>query len=232
MKIVRRLQERGSDETGRTDWAHRRKGRPWRRIRRPASGPERHLARERIRNPAFDRARGQRVGRDRRYRSALKFSSQYTTAAINLTDLYRQLGRDTEGESALRAAIAASPRDAAPHHALGLVLTRLKRPDAALAELRRAAELEPGEAHYQYVLGVALHSGGQRAEAMALLKSTLQNHSANREILSALISFSRLSGDTTAALGYAEQLAAITPQDRGLAALIQELRRANTSPAH
>lgn len=128
----------------------------------------------------------------------------------------------------LRAAITASPRDAAAHHALGLVLTRLKQPDAALAEFRRATELEPAQARYQYVLAVALNSSGQRDEAITVLKETLKSHSGNRDILLALISFSRLAGDATAALGYAEQLAAITPDDRNLAALIQELRRQKT----
>ncbi len=114
--------------------------------------------------------RGQTAEAETEYKAALKLSPQYATAAINLADLYRQLGRDTEGESILRAAIAASPRDAAPHHALGLALTRLKQPDAALAEFRRAAELEPGAARYQYVYAVALHSGGRVDEAMTVLK--------------------------------------------------------------
>ena len=63
------------------------------------------------------------------------------------------------------------------------------------------------------------------------LKQAVQRHPANPNILKALISFNRLAGDAPAALGYAEQLAAITPADRGLAALIRELRRATKSPA-
>ncbi|WP_244621245.1 tetratricopeptide repeat protein [Bradyrhizobium symbiodeficiens] len=73
----------------------------------------------------------------------MKLSPQYATAAINLADLYRQIGRDGDGESVLRKAIAASSADAAAHHALGLTLTRMRRPDEAFAELRRATELEP-----------------------------------------------------------------------------------------
>src|ERR1700756_5160775 len=53
-------------------------------------------------------------------------------AGINLAHLYRQLGRDGEGEGVLRAGIAASPRDAGLHHSLGLTLTRLKRPNDSL----------------------------------------------------------------------------------------------------
>ena len=119
-----------------------------------------------------------------------------------------------------------SPRDAAAHHALALTLTRLKRPDAALAEFRRTAELEPAQARYQYVLAVALHSSGQRNEAMTVLKNALRSHPGNRDILAALISFSRLAGDLTAALGYAERLAIVRPDDRSLKGLIEELRQA------
>ena len=174
--------------------------------------------------------RGQVAAAEAEYKAALLLSPQYATAAINLADLYRQRGRDSEGESALRGAIAVSPRDAALHHALGLTLTRLKRPDEALGEFRRATEVEPAQARYQYVYAVALHSGGRRDEAMAVLKQALKTHAGNRDILSALVSFSRLAGDLPAALGYAEQLALITPDDRNLAILIGQLRDQTSKP--
>jgi predicted CXXCH cytochrome family protein len=193
------------------------------------SNAERPEARTTLAN--FFRQRGLTAEAETEYRAALKLSPQYPTAAINLADLYRQLGRDDDGEGGLRAALAVAPRDAGLHHALGLALTRLKRPDEALAEFRRASELEPTDPRYKYVYAVALHSAGRPSEAIALLRQAVQSHPANADILTALISFDRLAGDAPAALGYAEQLAAITPEDRGLAALIQELRRATKSPA-
>jgi tetratricopeptide (TPR) repeat protein len=188
------------------------------------SNAERPEARTSLAN--FLAQRGHATEAEAEYKASLRLSPQYATAAIDLADLYRQLGRDSGGETILRAAIAYSPRDAAAHHALALTLTRLKRPDAALAEYRRAAELEPAQARYQYVYAVALHSSGQRDEAMTVLKEALRNHRGNRDILAALISFSRLAGDLTAALGYAEQLAIIRPDDRNLVGLIEELRQA------
>ena len=165
------------------------------------------------------------------YKAALRLSPQYAAAAINLADLYRQRGRDGEGEIILRAALAASPREAALHHALGLTLTRLKRPEDALNELLRATELDPDQQRYVYVYAVALHSGGRREEAMAVLKEALKSHPNDREILQALVSFSRIAGDATAALHYAEQLAIVEPGDHSLAELINELRRAAKSHA-
>ncbi|TPQ41340.1 hypothetical protein C2U70_03005 [Bradyrhizobium guangdongense] len=193
------------------------------------SNAERPEARTTLGN--FFRQRGLSAEADTEYRTALKLNPQYTAAAINLADLYRQLGHDGEGEGVLRNALAVASRDAGLHHALGLALTRLKRPADALVEFRSASELEPAERRYQYVYAIALHSAGQSNEAIALLKQALQSQPANRDILTALISFSRLAGDTKAELRYAEQLAAITPDDQGLTARIQELLRAIKSPA-
>jgi Flp pilus assembly protein TadD len=107
------------------------------------------------------------------------------------------------------------------HHALGLVLTRLKRREDALGELRRAAELDP---HRAYAVG--LHSAGH----MAVLKKSLARHPGDRDTLLALISFSRDAGDFGTALDYAEQLARAAPGDPSLVALIENLRRQIKKP--
>jgi predicted CXXCH cytochrome family protein len=175
--------------------------------------------------------RGQRTDAESEYKAALQLSPQYAIASINLADLYRQLGRDGEGESVLRTALTASPRNAAVHYALGLTLTRLKRPGEALAEFQQATELEPDSSQYAYVYAVALHSSDRRNEAMTVLKEALKGHPNDRDILSALIAFNRTDGDAAAALHYAEKLAAIAPEDRGLTKLIDELRQATKSSA-
>jgi Flp pilus assembly protein TadD len=159
------------------------------------------------------------------YRSALRLDPLFPAAAVNLADLYRARGRDSEGEQVLREAIARSAQDASLHHALGLTLVRLKQSDAALDELRRAAELEPERARYAYVYAVGLQSAGRRADAIAVLKANLQRHPNDRDSLAAMIGFSRESGDGRAALEYAERLAKLTPDDALLAKLIEDLRR-------
>jgi predicted CXXCH cytochrome family protein len=175
---------------------------------------------------SFLARRGQQAEAETEYKAALRLGPQYVAASINLADLYRQLGRDGEGEAVLRVAIEVSPRDAAAHHALGLTLTRLKKPEAALSEFRRATELEPDGSRYAYVYAVALNSGGQGDQAMAVLKEGLTRHPGDRDILSALIAFNRAAGNNGSALAYAERLAAITPDDRNLATLILQLRGA------
>jgi Flp pilus assembly protein TadD len=159
------------------------------------------------------------------YKAALRLNPQFAAAAINLADLYRQNGRDGEGERVLRTALAASANDAGLHHALGLALIRLKRPDAALSELQRAAKLEPGRARYAYVYAVALNSAGRRNEALSVLKESLARHPGDHDTLQSLVTFSRDAGDFAAALGYAQQLARMTPGDVNLDAFISNLRR-------
>ncbi len=167
------------------------------------------------------------------YRTALRLNPQYVPAAINLADLYRQLGRDLEGVTVLRAAITASPPDAGLHYALGLALTRLKRQIEALDELHRASELDRESARYAYVYAVALHSGGYIAEAMNILKENLVKHPNDRNTLLALISYHRDAGDFKSALENAEQLAQRVPSDPDLNNLIADLRRKlDSSGAH
>jgi Flp pilus assembly protein TadD len=156
--------------------------------------------------------------------AALRLSAQYTPAAINLADLYRQLGRDGDAENVLKTAIGSSRPDAGLHHALGLTLIRERRQDDALAQFRAATELEPDRSRYAYVYAVALHSSGHSDESMRILKENLARHPQDRDTLLALITFSRDAGETGAALDYAEQLSRILPNDRDVARLTDDLR--------
>jgi predicted CXXCH cytochrome family protein len=159
------------------------------------------------------------------YRAAMRLDPSFSAAVINLSDLYRQLGRDNDGERVLREAVSHSGRDAALHYALGLTLVRQKRSDAALEELRQAATLDPMQPRYAYVYAVGLHSAGRSKDALAILKDSMQRRPNDRETLSAAIAMSRETGDSVAALEYAERLAQLVPGDRVLSNLIEELRR-------
>jgi predicted CXXCH cytochrome family protein len=180
----------------------------------------------------FFTRRGLAAEAEAEYKAALRLSPQFAPAAINLADLYRQRGRDRDGEEVLRTAIDASPRHAGLHHALGLTLTRLKRHDGAIAELRRASEIEPERARYTFVYAVALHSAGQTENAITALEENLARHPGDRDTLMALVSFHRGAGQIDSALKYAEQLARIIPEDNDLVKLIQDLQRQEGKPVH
>jgi tetratricopeptide (TPR) repeat protein len=174
--------------------------------------------------------RGMSAEAEAEFKAALGLSSQYAPASINLADLFRQTGRDAEGEGVLRQAIAASARDGGLHYALGLALTRLKKPEEAVTEFARAAEIEPVRARYAYVYAVSLQSAGRKDEAMVVLKDTLARHPDDRDTLLALVTFNRDAGDIGAALEYAERLVRLAPDDRSLAGLVEDLRRREKKP--
>ena len=174
------------------------------------------LARYHIRKGEFDEA-------ETAYQTALELSPHFTPAAVNLADLYRAQGRDASGAEVLREALIRSPNDAGLHHALGLALVRLKKSDEAVVELGRAAELEPDRARYVYVYAVGLESVGKRGDAIAALKTGLERHPENIEILSLLVNFTRSEGELKAALDYAQRLAKADPANRDVKRLIESL---------
>jgi Flp pilus assembly protein TadD len=115
------------------------------------------------------------------------------------------------------------PRDAALHHALGLLLTRKGDNGAAQKEFAEAAKLDPANARYAYVQAISLHSAGKRVEALAVLRNASNRHPDDLDVLSALISINREAGDRQAALRYAKQAAKLLPNDQSLSKLVAEL---------
>jgi Flp pilus assembly protein TadD len=156
------------------------------------------------------------------YRTALRLDPRFVPAMVNLADLDRMRGMDNQGEVLLRQAIAIEPGNADAHYALGLLLVRRHDP-GALDELRQANALAPDSARYAYVYAVGLNGTGDAAQAFALLEAARRRHPADRSILSALISFAQQRGDRDAALRYARELAALSPDDDRLRALVRQL---------
>jgi Flp pilus assembly protein TadD len=173
----------------------------------------------------FYAQRGLPVKAEEEFKAALRLSPQYAVAAVNLADLYRAVGRDSDGLDVLRTALVASPRDAALHYALGLALVRLKKVDEALKELQRAAALAPDQSQYAYAYAVGLKSNGDAINAIAVLKQNLIRHPADRNTLIALISFYRELGNKDAATDYARRLVKAFPSDKQAAKILNEVQR-------
>jgi predicted CXXCH cytochrome family protein len=157
------------------------------------------------------------------YHRAIELDPRFIGAYVNLADAYRQQGRDDEGEKQLRRGLSLSPKAADLHHALGLLLVRLTDKSAALQELALAAKLAPDNARYAYVYAIGLNSAGKLREALAVLKAANSRQSYNLDILSALISMQRESGDSKAALVYARKASQVLPENKEIKQLITEL---------
>jgi Flp pilus assembly protein TadD len=108
-------------------------------------------------------------------------------------------------------------------HSLGLLLVRKHDYAGALDLLRRASELAPDNARYAYVYAVALNSTGASGQAMTVLDEAHRQHPADRDVLMALVSIARDTGDFATALRHARELAALDPADTRLRALVSDL---------
>src|SRR5262249_9336821 len=139
-------------------------------------------------------------------------------------DLYREQGRDADGERLLREAARVAPDDAGVAHALGLALVRQHKAAEALPWLKRAAERAPGVARYAYVYGVALNSLGQSRKAMEVLGAAQKRHPYDRDLLYALATMNRDAGNVPAATRYASQLVAAAPDDAAASELLRQLK--------
>ena len=82
-----------------------------------------------------------------------------------------------------------------------------------------AHELMPDNARYAYVYAIALNSTGAPAEAMALLDGAHRQHPTDRDLLTALVSIARDTGDFATALRHARELATLDPADARLRSL-------------
>ena len=157
--------------------------------------------------------RGEYAAAEAEFRGAIGLDARYVPAWANLADLLRLQGREADAAAVLRDGLKAAPNDATLHHALGLSLVRQHKMPEALAELQRAAELAPVNTRLTYVYGVALHSSGKTRESIAVLQRALRTAPDDRDVLTALVSFSAEAGDTAAAREYAGHLLELYPND-------------------
>jgi tetratricopeptide (TPR) repeat protein len=160
------------------------------------------------------------------YERALAVGPYFVPAYVNLADLYRAQNKDDEGEKLLRKALTVDPRNAAGHHALGLLLVRQKRLPEAVEELRQAATSDPGEPRYAYVYAMALSATGGGEAALGVLRKTHQEHSGDRDALLALATMSADRGKLDDAYNYAAKLSALVPDDPNVKELLAKLSAA------
>jgi Tfp pilus assembly protein PilF len=171
-------------------------------------------AEARVNLGAFYGNRGDAARAEEEIKAAIRLEPFFIPAYVNLADLYRARDRDAEGDRTLRQGLKVAPKSAILHHALGLVLVRMKRTDEALSELEHATTLEPGNARFAYVYAMALHSTGKADAAIAKLEKTLVAHPNDRNILEALASFHEARGERASARRYTDRLQELSERDK------------------
>lgn len=159
---------------------------------------------------------------DAAYRGVLRVSPSHFDALHMLGVVAHQRDANDEAVVLLRQAIAADPRQAAPHSNLGLALHALRELEEALASYERALMLAPDYAEAHSNRGNVLRDLGRCEEAVASYERALALNPQNAQALSnlgnALIELSR---HAAAAECFARLLAIAPDHDWALGYLLQ-----------
>jgi cytochrome c-type biogenesis protein CcmH/NrfG len=91
--------------------------------------------------------------------------------------------------------------------------------------LGRPAALDPSNARFAYVYGMALRSTGRPGLATAVLHQALARHPTHRDSLLLLAVMARDAGEWAQTRAYAERLLVVDPQDREALQLLSAVPR-------
>jgi tetratricopeptide (TPR) repeat protein len=163
---------------------------------------------------------------DARLSLALEYSPHFVDALVNLGLVECQRGNFTRARQLLLRARRINADVAQPHHALGVLAERERRPDRASEHYRDALRVDPGFAPARANLGRLEFDAGQLEAAYVTFKKLVEVAPDQSDgyvgLAETLIRLDRLEE----ALGVTREASARFPEDPGLALLTarEELR--------
>lgn len=157
------------------------------------------------------------------YKKALILDPFNVPAMINLADSYRAQGHDKKSLQELLLANEKIPDNPMLRHSLGLAQIRAQQTESALKNLHIAVTLAPDNVRFIYIYAIALNGQGQSEAAIKELRRALKYSANNRDILLALVTINRDSGDNKNAKVFAKQLVDLFPNDKALRSLYNSL---------
>ena len=122
------------------------------------------------------------------FEQATELGAWMAPAWTYLAEIHRLQNDEAAAERTLRKGLETTTEPALLRHQLGLTLRRRGRPEQALAELRKAYELDVTNGRHAYVYAVALWEAKQRERALEILRAT-QARSPSREVEQAIRSY-------------------------------------------
>ena len=139
------------------------------------------------------------------YIEAITLQSQYVPAYINYSDFLIQEGKTKEAKDVLEKGMKAVPNMAIFYHALGLWYVRNNEKEKALSLLKKASEIDAGNARFTYVYAVSIGEKSPK-EAIKILEKAYTNHRGDLEIVSALVYYYKQIGDVEKSATYEKTL--------------------------
>lgn len=169
----------------------------------------------------LDARLGEGAAAETEYAWAVRLQPQFVPAYMQLAELYRTMGRESQADSVLRLGLDRVPANADLQYQLGLALIRQGKKADALPLLKAAAA--SGNPHYAYVYGVALFDAGQAGPSVAALQAALKTAPDDRELLYGLASIAAASGQRSVALPAARRLAELDPDNQEIQRFLAQL---------
>lgn len=120
------------------------------------------------------------------YQQALLLAPKYEGALLNLADLYRGMGRDSDAKPLLERAIKAAPTSANSRYSLGLLYIRQQNISAAATQLHKASELQYANPTYAYTYALILEKQQKIPQAINYLKRWQQRNTAHPQVANVL----------------------------------------------
>ncbi|AIG01096.1 TPR domain protein [Pseudomonas fluorescens] len=149
-------------------------------------------------------------------RTALLRDPDFHPALVTLAQWLEANGRSEEARRLVADSLKQHPEAALLQHTQGLMLIRQGNTPPALAHLREAARLEPGNGQYSFVLAVALHDGGQVDKACQQLEDLLKRQPYNRNARLSLIQYYLENGQEPKAQEVMQGWKKLNPADPAL----------------
>ncbi len=151
-------------------------------------------------------ALGQFDAAEKQLRNALAIEPEWIPGLVNLADLYRRVGRDSEAGDILEKAIAIKPPIAEAQIAYGMWLIRSGRLSDALNQFQRSYELEPEGLRNGYLYALALKENNNRKKAIEVAELAVDRFGDHRILLELLATMYRDAESFDEALRYATRL--------------------------
>jgi tetratricopeptide (TPR) repeat protein len=159
-----------------------------------------------------------RLGRidraERSYRAAIAVDNLFSPAKVNLATLLNTQGHNREAESLLREVLEAEPENAEVSYSLGLLLAELERYEEAARFIEGAANGMPERARVFYNLGLVYRRLSRPGPAEMSLKRAVELEPENLDFLYALADHHLALGQLSDAIGVAERMIAIHPEQQ------------------
>lgn len=161
---------------------------------------------------------------EKAFRQAIALDPSLSATWVNLAEMYRLAGDNAKSAETYGQAIAALPSEANLRYGHALALVRQKALPEAIRELEAAVNLEPRNTRYRTTLAIGLDSAGRTEEAFTVLDGAITTETRDPELLGTAIGYGLKLGRYSQTLKYAEQLAALQPENAQVAALVSQLR--------